>query len=220
MKLSTRERRVALVAGLAAAVFLLDHWILTPVLELREEQMLEQQALVEDLDRARDMLVQSRNASHHLKQMRLIGLGSDASHIESQLLNALQGWSKEARLRLASLRPDRTTAVQGLNELGFQATAEGTMRALTEFMLKIETAPMPLRVRELQIASRSEGKDDLTIQIRISTIWDPAAPPAEAAVLPPAVSPLPAAPRGSPMMPGQPGGATPSGAGPIAGGNP
>ena len=87
-------------------------------------------------------------------------------------------WSQQANLPLVSIRPDRPTDAHGLHEMTFQATADGSMRAVAAFLYRIETASVPVRVRELQIAPRTEGSDDLTVQLRISTLWEDRRTPA------------------------------------------
>ena len=44
------------------------------------------------------------------------------------------------------------------------------MRAVTGFLWRLENASFPVRVAELQIGTRKEGADDLSLQLRISAL--------------------------------------------------
>jgi hypothetical protein len=47
----------------------------------------------------------------------------------------------------------------------------GNMRAVARFLYLAETTTLPLRIRELQIGSRKEGTDDLSVQLKLSTLY-------------------------------------------------
>ena len=58
--------------------------------------------------------------------------------------------------------------------IGYHCQATGTMRQLSRFFLGLETAPIPLRVNDVQITPQSkEGLDDVSVQMSISTICMP-----------------------------------------------
>lgn len=68
--------------------------------------------------------------------------------------------------------PDRASENKDLIDLTFQATAEGSMHAIWNFIYRLETAPFPLRIREMQITTRTQSSDSLALDIRLSVIWE------------------------------------------------
>ena len=58
-----------------------------------------------------------------------------------------------------------------MREITFQAAGTGPMSAVARFLWRMETAPFPLRVEELQVGARREGTDDLSLQLRVSTLY-------------------------------------------------
>ncbi len=46
------------------------------------------------------------------------------------------------------------------------------MHEIAQFIYQVETARMPARIRELQMAAKNENTDNLQMQIRISTLWE------------------------------------------------
>jgi len=178
--ISSRERKIAMITGVVLALFALDYLVLSPLTASREQLDVKQQSLQRELDAARKTANASRTALKKFREYRAAGLSTDASATESSLLNTLRSWAQESNLTLLSLRPDRAASGHGLNELAFQASAEGSMRSIMSFLHRIDSASLPVRVNELQIASRTENSDDLTLQMRISTMWEDAkqaAPP-------------------------------------------
>ena len=170
--LTKRERNFAVGTGLIVLVFLLDYWVVSPLLQSKDELYQQQLKLEHDLSDAQKLIKSSSHATRRWADFRASGLGSDPSMIESRMLNSVRSWSQESGLVLVSLRPDRASENKDLVELTFQANAEGSMKSIWNFLYKVETAQIPVRIREMQIASRTEGSDILTLELRLSVMWE------------------------------------------------
>jgi hypothetical protein len=99
------------------------------------------------------------------------GLQNDASKTESKVLHALRDWSEKHGVTLASVKPDHIDGEGKLHEITFLVTGTGSMSALGEFLWQVEATSMPLRIKELQIGSRREDGNDMSVQLRISAIY-------------------------------------------------
>lgn len=172
MSFNTRERTIAIVAGAVLGLLALDYFILTPFLESRTLLTTQRETLEAEVAGARQTILASQAAKRRWGQFKAAGLQTDASATENNLLNEIRKWSQASKLPLVSLRPDRSSSENGLQEMTFQASAQGTMQSISAFVYRVETTQLPIRVREIQIASRTEAKNDLTMQMRISTLWD------------------------------------------------
>jgi Tfp pilus assembly protein PilO len=171
MILSKRERVVVVATLIAVAAFLLDRYALTPVLDALAALEARKQNMIGDVARAGDLLERQHQLGPKWREMTAAGLKRDPTEAESQMLHAVQNWSQEAGLRLTSLKPERLPDKRSLQEISFQAAGTGTMNAVSRFLWRIETAKVPIRVKELQVGSRKEGADDLTLQLRFSTLY-------------------------------------------------
>lgn len=174
MVLSKRERLIILVAALVVAALVLDRYALTPLLDARQVLGAEKETLLADLERASALLARKRQMQPRWKDMLAGGLQADPTEAESQILHAVRNWSTECGLRLASVKPERLPEKTVLPEIAFQAVGTGTMSAVSRFLWRLETAKIPVRIQEFQVGARKEGTDDLTLQIRLSTVYLPA----------------------------------------------
>lgn len=170
MILSKRERRIALATLLVLAVLGLDHFLLTPLQERRAETATQQQQALDGLERARAIFDRNRHLTPEWQEMLEAGLKAGPAEAESQILHALRQWCQETELSLSSLRPDKTTDIGKLREVTFRASGQGGMAAVAEFLWRLETSPLPLRVTELHLGARKEGTDDLSLQLHISAL--------------------------------------------------
>ena len=53
----------------------------------------------------------------------------------------------------------------------FRASATGTMAQIGNFLFRLHTSNVPVRVTEMTLAAHKEATDDLTVQLGISTIF-------------------------------------------------
>ncbi len=176
--LSKRERYIVIATALVLAVLAADWYVLTPLLAERDAMAAKHEKLQRDFDVNQRLLTSRRALGAKWKQIRAGGLQLTASEAESQLLNSLRKWSSDAGITLGSVKPERQAKLQDMQELTFQAVGSGTMQSIATFLHRIETTPLPVRIRELQLSSRNEGTDDLTVQLRISTLYQPEEKPA------------------------------------------
>lgn len=174
MILSSRERLIALVTALVIATLVLDWYVLTPILDRREQLDTERQTLTAELAEAQALFRRQRLVGPKWRAMRDAGLDAGLARGESQVLHALRDWSQGSGLTLSSLKPGKVVERGEVLELTFQAAGTGSMRAVSKFLWHIETASLPLRIQQLQLGSRREGADDLSLQLSLSALCLPA----------------------------------------------
>ena len=171
MSLNKREKTIAIVTGAVLGLLALDYLVITPFLDSREQLVTQREILERDLESAQQTILISRTARRRWGQFKTAGLQTDASATENNLLNEIRQWSQAAKLSLIALRPDRASSENDLQEMTFQVSAQGTMEAISAFVYHAETTQLPVRIREIQIVTRAEAKNDLSMQMRISTLW-------------------------------------------------
>jgi len=179
MTFSKRERIIFVALAAVLAVLVLDWWIVTPLLDRSAEVEARKAVLLSEMANAENLLHRRRVIGPRWRQMLAEGMKHDPAEAESQVLHALGDWAADAGLDLVSLRPERSTKETLLPEIDFRAAGTGSMAAVSRFLWRLETATIPIKVKALQIGSRKEGQDNLSLQVQISTLYFPdAAQPA------------------------------------------
>ena len=171
MVLSKRERLIVWLAGVAVAILVTDRYLVSPFLTDLDELGAQRRALDHDLRRADSLVVREKRLRPKWDAMLSEGLSDDRSKTESRILHALRDWSQETGLDLASVKPEHVSRDGELGEIAFQAAGTGTMRAVSGFLWRVETTKLPLRVTKLQLGSRTDGADDLSLQLRMSSLF-------------------------------------------------
>ena len=176
MTFSKRERIIFAALAAVLGVLVLDWWIVTPLFDRSAEVEARKAVLLSEMANAENLLGRRRVVEPRWRSMLADGMKRDPAEAESQVLHALGEWADDAGLDLVSLKPERSTKETLLPEIDFRASGTGSMAAVSRFLWRLETATIPVKVKALQVGSRKEGQDDLSLQVQISTLYFPGGP--------------------------------------------
>ncbi len=173
MVVSKRERYIALAAGIVIGVLALDSLVYTPLTERTQalDEQLEEKNVA--LGKASNLFKRSTKMNREWSTLAGRAVTRTASDAESQVLNGMRQWAQEAGLTLAQLKPDRTEQLKDFHVTSFRATATGKMAQIGRFLYSLETATIPIRVTDLNVSTRKEGTDDLSVTLTVTTIFLP-----------------------------------------------
>jgi hypothetical protein len=117
------------------------------------------------------------------REMIAAGMKPEVTESESQALRSLYDWAQSSGVSLQSLQPDRLERPlkqKEFRQVNLRASGTGSMNAVSRFLWRVQTASIPMRVTSLDMNSRKEGVDDLSVTLTVSTLVY-APPPATAA---------------------------------------
>lgn len=171
MVLTKRERYIFIATAALVGVLGLNYVAVTPLLAQREELGNKIESAQRQASTDRLLLERSSQMSRKWSDIAKGPLKRDASEAESQVLHSVRDWAQDAGMSLSSLKPDRTEREKDFYRVTLRATGTGGMAQIGNFLYRIQTATIPVKVVDLQISTRKEGADDLSIQLGISTIY-------------------------------------------------
>lgn len=182
--MTQRERSIATLTGIVVGALVLYQFVIDP--KLVQIAALDDQidTASTDLEQAERLFGMSRSANRRLAEMAGSGLRRTDAAAESELLNRTREWAQEAGIAGWGIKRERTEKERDFNKITFRANGTGGMRQIGQFLYRLQTADIPVRVADLTINSRKDGTDDLAIVLSISTIYlspDSERPPARAA---------------------------------------
>ncbi len=171
MIFSKRERLIMVLTLAAVSILVLDSYLLTPLLDGRSSLQARKARLQGDMEQADRLLTRRQQVDQRWRQMLTGSLKRDPGEAESQILHALRDWSEQTGLNLSSIRPERSTEKTDVREITFHISGSGSMNSISRFVWCLETAEIPIKVKVLSFGSRKEGIDDLSLQLRFSTLY-------------------------------------------------
>lgn len=183
MAISNREKYFTFALLAACSLFVLDRIAIDPYLQRRDTLVRQRQLAEAGLTEAHQILRDQRRLRRELAGMDPF-FALDPSSAEGKLLQLLQQSEQKSGVGGASFQRVGIVEEHGFTRLTFQATVVGKLSALAGFLYRVETASMPIRVDDVQVAPTKEAGDDLQIHFSVSTLCrakQPPQPPRDAA---------------------------------------
>ena len=170
MVLSKREQLIAILTTAILVLLVLDRYALTPFFRMREETRSEKEQLQAELAKGKSLLGRRERLRQTWRELVAGGLQRDASETESRVLHEVRKWSGQYGLTLSSIKPDHVGGGDNLHVITFLVTGTGSMSTVGQFLYAVETTSLPLRVKTIQLGSRREGVDEMSLQVGLSAI--------------------------------------------------
>jgi len=170
MVLSKRERIVFVVTLVCVGLLIVSEFVVDPVLARLDEMETQRRQLRDELEEAQFLLANHGAMQRKWRTLVSDGLRNDAE-AESKVLTALREWSGNAGLALSSIKPDRVASDKGLQEMIFTVAGKGTLESVSRFLWQIETAALPVKVRDIQLGSGSESEGTMSLQLHLSALY-------------------------------------------------
>ncbi len=170
MVLSKRERIILIVTLACVGLLVVSKFVVDPIQARLEEMEAERSRLHEELEEARFLLANQGAMQRKWKALVSDGLRNDAE-AESKVLTALREWSNAAGLAVSSIKPDRIASDKGLQEMIFTVAGKGTLESVSRFLWQIETAALPVKVRDIQLGTGSESEGTMSLQLHLSALY-------------------------------------------------
>jgi len=176
------KREKVIIFGTIAAVCLLvaDWYVLSPLTERRQDARNERVRWATQMTRNASVLKRRKHLAPKWRDMLGNGMRDDPSEAENQALRLIRDHCTAAGVRLSSLRPDRSTEKTDLAEINIHIAGTGSMSSVSRLLWRLEEleeSPSPMKIKMLQLGSRKDGTDDLSVQLKVSTLYVPPKPP-------------------------------------------
>lgn len=175
MVLSKRERVILIVTAVVIGALVVDKLLFGPVMGRLDEMKVQRDVLLAEVVEAQSLFQRQQDLTPRYKAMLADGFRND-TEAESRILRALRQWSETTGVTLSSVKPERVASDKGLKEMTFVVAGNGTLRSVAQLLWQIETAALPLKVKNMQLGLASEGTDSMSLQLRLSALYLGAGP--------------------------------------------
>jgi hypothetical protein len=168
MNLSNRQQLLGIVAIVALVLLVGDRLVLTPLTKAWKERSAQIAELKKSVSQGSLLLDRERAIRSRWESMRTNTLVSEVSLAENQVLSAFDRWSQESRIGVSSIKPQWKRGDEDYNTLDCRVDAFGSLSALTRFLYEIEKSPLGLKVDNVEMTTRDDRGEQLTLGIQVS----------------------------------------------------
>ncbi len=171
------------IAVLAVTIVVGNLLVLQPLLKSWDNYNTEIESLDDEIERGRGRLgiddiadvangPGKREESVQKKwQTYLRGdLNNTNSIAEDDVLRAIEKWTDDSRILLTSIKPQWQNHDDRYRTYDVRLVAEGTMQAAVEFVHAIESDKLPLKIEQLELASREKTGKLISVSVHFTAL--------------------------------------------------
>jgi len=166
MKIENRQQVLAAVAITVVALLLLDRIVFTPMTKSWKERSEQIASLQKDITQGRALIDRAAQTRAHWDQMKTNALSADTA--ERVLIDAFQRWSRESGASVSSIQPQWKPTDEDYTTLECRANISGAVGSLAKFIYNIEKDAIALRIEELEITSKDDNGQNLSLGLQVS----------------------------------------------------
>ncbi len=168
MKPQKRERLLLIVALSAVGILGADKLILGPLGALWTERSARIADLHQSIERGKNLLDRENTITHRWDDMQRTALSQTASSAEDAVIKAANDWGNTSGITFTSFKPQWIEYDDGYKTYDCRANATGDLESISRFIFELETDTLPIRAEEIEVTSRDDSGDNLTLALRFS----------------------------------------------------
>jgi Tfp pilus assembly protein PilN len=168
MKINNRQQALAIMAGVALALLLGDKLLLSPLARSWRERSARIVELRKSINQGASLIAREQTIRNRWDSMRTNTLPDNVSAAENEVLQAFERWSQDSRISIASIKSQWKRGADDFVTLEYRADAFGSIQALTRFLYNLEKDPLALKVETVEITSRDNDGQQLSLGLQVS----------------------------------------------------
>ena len=168
MQIKNRQRLLAIGAATGLALLIADKVVITPLMAGWKERSARIAELKKLVEKGTLLIGRDRQIRERWESMRTNTLPEDVSLAETEVLKAFERWSQDSRISVSSIKPQWKRAGDDFMTLECRADAFGSMQAVARFLYNVEKDPLALKVESVEITSRDNDGQQLSLALQVS----------------------------------------------------
>jgi hypothetical protein len=163
-----RQQLLMALAFGVVGIWAADNLVISPLIRSwnsRTEGIADLRKKVAD---GQQLLTRERSLRDRWKVMQTNTLPTELSVAEGRVLGAFDGWSRDSRVSVTSIKPQWKRTADHFMVLECRVDAAGSLSTLTRFLYEVEADPLALKVDSVEIGSRDSTGGQLTLGLQVS----------------------------------------------------
>ena len=170
MSIPRRQQILGALTALLALFFLLDHFALTPLLDKYRRQCQDIQKLEELLIQEHSLVKHRESWERRVRTFRDHALANDPSEAENMVLKTLRDWANQSHLAVESVRPRWHQEKDAPQILEVRLAGLGGLEEITQFLLAVEVAKIPLRVVKADLSAMRGNSRQIALNLVVQAV--------------------------------------------------
>ncbi|MEY2879859.1 MAG: hypothetical protein RLZZ15_2239 [Verrucomicrobiota bacterium] len=168
LNLPQRQRLLVILVGAGLVLLTLDY-VAGKLSVLWKARATEIAKLQKDVARGRTAIARATRTERDWADMQANALPKDSAQAEQDLLSLFDKWGRANNVEISALRPQwKRGATDKYSLLECRVDATGNIGTLGRFVYELEHSPLALRVDSVELTSRDDYGQKLTLGLIVS----------------------------------------------------
>jgi hypothetical protein len=166
--MKNRQQLLAIIAGLAIALFFADRFVITPLTKTWKAHNDKIDELNKPLAQGEILVDRADRIRESWDNMRTNTLPINLSAAENNVLKAFDRWKERSGMTISSIKPQWKRTAEDYMVLECRADGFGTIDSISRFLYEMEKDPLALRVDSVEINARDNNGQQLALGLQVS----------------------------------------------------
>jgi hypothetical protein len=164
-----RQRLLLIIAGIGIGLLILDSVIIEPLGSTWADHAAEIVKLRADVADGHNLLARGPRLLQTWADMQRGALPRDQAQSEHDVISGFEAWSRTSGVELGAVKPVwKHGATDAYSVLELRVDATGPLGSLSRFIYELERAPLALRVESIELISRDDSGQRLTLSLIVT----------------------------------------------------
>jgi len=177
METKNREKLLLIWTGVAVVLLLLKLLVVSPLIASWDNRSERIAALRKSLADGAMLIRRADPIRERWEQMSTNALSSTPTVAERQLFDAFDRWVRESKVTEGSFKPQLKPTDDNYSLEECHAEVTGTYAAIIRFLYDLEKDPMGLQVQGVELTSRDDTGQQISLGLDLSGLLLPPANP-------------------------------------------
>jgi len=166
-----REKMLLITVGVVVALWVFDLVVIDPVTQAYKDRQAAIQKLKEQIDHGVSILGNKSAIESKWNTMRTNTLPDNSTLAENRLFSSFLGWEQSAGVTVVRQQPtmsDPPDQDAPYKNEEFHVDMTGSLDQLFNFLYKMESSPLGLKVDSVELTSRDDSGRQLALGLTVS----------------------------------------------------
>jgi len=169
MQTKNRQQLLIIITISAAALFVADKVLLTPLLGAWDARQTRIAQLNKQLAQGKTLLARGQGIRNYWRDISHRSLTNDVSAAEQQVFQAVTSWAQDSGVSIGGINR-QWKDYENYSTYECHIDATGDLARLIRFLYGAEREPLALRFQSIELASRDKEGRQMSLSVQLSAL--------------------------------------------------
>jgi hypothetical protein len=170
MQIKDRQQLLLIVTISAAALFVADKVLFTPLLDAWDARQNRIADLRKQVSKGKTLMANAQGIRDHWRDISQRSLTNDQSAAEQQVFQAINQWAQDSAVSIGGINRQWKLGSDDYSTYECHIDATGDLARLTRFLWGAEREPLALRFQAIELGARDKEARQMSLSLSLSAL--------------------------------------------------